>query len=75
MYCKGVSRKPPRRPQPPPYPPPPTHDPRPTTLDLIRPTVMLTWLSSDVDGPSATLVQHSPDVGLMSLVYWVAIDP
>ena len=30
---------------------------------------MLTWLSSDVGGPSATLVQHSPDVGLMSLAY------
>ena len=29
---------------------------------------MLTWLSSDVGWPSATLVQHSPDVGLMYLV-------
>ena len=27
---------------------------------------MLTWLSSDVGWPSATLVQHSPDVGLMA---------
>ena len=36
---------------------------------MYRPTLMLTWLSSDVGGPSATLVQHSPDVGLMSLAY------
>ena len=34
---------------------------------------MLTGLSSDVGWPSATLVQHSPDVGLMYFVYWVAI--
>ena len=31
----------------------------------LGPTVMLTWLSR---------VQHSSDVGLMSLVYWMAID-
>ena len=44
--------------------------PRPTTLDLIKKNVCLYNYNFGI-----TLVQHSPDVVLMSLVYWVAIDP
>ena len=35
---------------------------------------MLTWLSSDVSWPSATLVQHSPDVGLINPYIGLQLD-